>query len=104
MFPVRCFISLATIRSGSIGSSDLVARVTALETIFEATETAAAHAEDLLGVLWYNDLNIRILRSNVVALRQSEQGEKTEGRAPAARAFRSPEAPIRSCMAADFLA
>lgn len=95
---------MATTRSGSIGNSDLVARVTALETIFEATETAAAHAEDLLGLLWYRDLDIRILRSKDVALRQSEHGEKTEDGTAAVRALESTEAPVRSCIMFDFLA
>ena len=48
IFPVRNFISLATIRRGSmVGRSPLPVRAIALETMLPATETAAAHAEGL---------------------------------------------------------
>lgn len=100
MFPVKNFISLATTRSGSMCKSLLdVARVTAFDTILPATCTAAAHAEDRFGVLWYCALWARILTSNEAALKQSEHGENTDG-LPAVRVFRSNEAPGRSCMAA----
>lgn len=52
MLPVRNFISLATVRSGSMGMSPLVTRLMALEAMCEATETAAPHADGLLDEPW----------------------------------------------------
>ncbi len=52
MLPVRNFISCATIRSGSIPSSLFVAREMAVDTMFPATDTAAAHADDMLRDGW----------------------------------------------------
>lgn len=87
-----------------MGSSDLVARVTALDTMLEATDTAAAHAEDRLGLLWYSDFDIRILTSRDDALLQSEHDENIKGRLAAECVLRSLEAPVLSCIAPGMLA
>ena len=79
--------------------SPLVALDTALETTLEATETAAAQAEERRGVLWYEAFKSALDKESKEALLQSEQVEEMVGRL-AARAFSSTAA--LSCISAGF--
>ena len=60
MFPVKNFISFATIRKGStLIPPGLVALDVALEKTFEATDTACAQDDCLLrGTWWYIEVEI----------------------------------------------
>src|SRR4051794_10163088 len=96
MLPVRNFISLATTRRGSIPRSFFFARVMALVTMFPATDTAAAHAEDLCLEEWNFDFGHCTWTPIDATRRHSEHVEAGHDRYVALN--RSAEAPVRSCM------